>query len=194
MEVDSLEFLPGERYEYSNSGYVLLSILTDRISGSGFADFLKEYAFREAGLQQTIVLDEDAGPLENRAVGYGPDNTVTDYRFRTTGGGGIFSNVEDLYIWHLALSSGKILKPEIQKLAFQPIRLNQGSLVYYGFGWEIDPEDPGHVYHGGDLEGFRTWFDRHLHQESVIILLSNNSSGRLKEMADEIYKIMGEGI
>jgi CubicO group peptidase (beta-lactamase class C family) len=192
MDVDSLEFLPGDRHQYSNSGYVLLSILTDSISGSGFADFLKEHAFSNAGLEQTIVFDEHAGQLEKRALGYGPDNSITDYKFRTTGGGGIFSNVEDLYNWHLAMSSGKILKPEIQKLAFQPTRLNQDSFIYYGFGWEIDPEDPGHVYHGGDLEGFRTWFDRHLPQQTVIILLSNNSSGKLKEMADEIYKIIGK--
>jgi len=188
--IDSLEFQPGDRYKYSNSGYVLLSILVNRISGESFANFLKENAFKKAGVKHTTVFDELAGPLENRSIGYGQDSTITDYRFRTTGGGGIFSNAEDLYKWHLALTSHKILKSEIQQLAYEPTILYNDSTVYYGFGWNIDPVNPYHVFHGGDLEGFRTFFDRYLDQKIIIILLSNNSSDKLPEMSDEIYKIL----
>ncbi|MBR9998724.1 MAG: beta-lactamase family protein [Cyclobacteriaceae bacterium] len=190
MQIDNLEFAPGDRYRYSNSGYVLLSVLVSRISGTSFTEFLNEHAFRKAGLQQTIVFDENAGPLENRVVGYAPDSTITDYRYRTTGGGGIFSNAEDLYRWHMALSSGKILEPEIQKLAFEPTILNNDSIIYYGSGWKIDPSDPNHVFHDGSLEGFRTFFDRYLDQGIVIILLSNNSSEKLEELAEGIYGII----
>jgi CubicO group peptidase (beta-lactamase class C family) len=190
LEIDSLEFEPGARYKYSNSGYVLLSILSSRISGESFANYLKENALDKAGLKYTVVYDEEAAPLTTRAIGYGQDGTDTDYRFRTTGGGGIFSNVEDLYQWHLALTANRILRPDIQQLAYEPAILNNDSTVYYGFGWQIDPGNLRHVSHGGELEGFRTFFDRYLNQQMVIILLSNNSCERLQEMSDEIHQIL----
>jgi CubicO group peptidase (beta-lactamase class C family) len=187
LKIDSLDFEPGSKYSYSNSGYVLLSILSERISGKSFAEFLKDSAFEKAGMKYTVVYDENAKRIKNRAVGYGADSSITDYRFRTTGGGGIFSNVEDLYRWHLALSSGIILNENTQQLAYQPAVLNNGRKVYYGFGWQIDPENPHHVFHSGDLEGFRTHFDRRLDEKIVIILLTNNSSGILRWMTDLIY-------
>jgi len=192
LTIDRLEFQPGTRYRYSNSGYVLLSILVGRISEKTFADFLQTNAFNPAGLEHTVVFDEQAGPVTSRAIGYGQDSTITDYRFRTTGGGGIFSNVEDLYKWHHALTVYRILPQDIQELAYQPAVLNNDSTAYYGFGWEIDPENPRHVSHGGNLEGFRTFFNRYLDQDIAIILLSNNSSDRLEEMADSIYAILME--
>jgi CubicO group peptidase (beta-lactamase class C family) len=194
VNIDNLEFQPGTRYQYSNSGYVLLSILVNRISGESFADFLMENALNKAGLAHTIVFDEKAAPLANRAIGYGRDGTVTDYRFRTTGGGGIFSNVEDLYRWHLALIGHLILHSDIQQLAYQPAVLENDSTVYYGFGWNIDPSNSLHVSHGGDLEGFRTFFDRYLDRHMVIILLSNNSCEKLQEISAEIHQILTVGM
>ncbi len=190
LNIDTLEFQPGDQYKYSNSGYVLLSILVSRISGESFADFLKKNALDKAGLRYTVVFDEKAPSLENRAIGYGQDSTITDYRFRTTGGGGIFSNVDDLYKWHLALTAHQILRPDIQQLAYQPAILNNGSTMYYGFGWNIDSANPGHVSHGGDLEGFRTYFDRYQDQNIAIILLSNNSCDKLQEMSEGIYEFL----
>jgi len=189
IDVDSLEFEPGTQYKYSNSGYVLLSILVDRISEMRFAEFLKNNALDKAGLNQTIVFDEYAPEPADRAIGYGSDSTLTDYRFRTTGGGGIFSNVEDLYRWHLALLSGDFLSDEVLQMAYAPTTLKIDSIVYYGFGWDLDPDDRQHVSHSGDLEGFRTWFDRELDTGNVIILLSNNSSEHLGEIAGKIWDL-----
>lgn len=188
--IRKLDFQPGDQYHYSNSGYVLLSTLTNRASGETFAGFLKKQAFGKAGLRNTIVFDKQATPVENRAIGYGPDSTLTDYHFRTTGAGGIFSNAEDLYRWDRALSSYKILDKRIQDLAYQPVKLNNDSTVYYGYGWAIDPEDPYHVYHAGELEGFRTFFDRHMDNEITVILLSNNSSSVLEKLSGEIYNMI----
>ena len=64
------------------------------------------------------------------------------------------------------------------------------TILYYGFGWNLDPADPDHIYHGGELEGFRTLFDRNLRSRTVIILLSNNSSDRLQEMAQKIRNML----
>ncbi len=189
-KVDNLEFEPGTQYKYSNSGYVLLSILVDRISGSSLANYLTENAFQEAELTNTIVYDQFAEEPERRVTGYGKDGTLTDYQFRTTGGGGIFSNVEDLYKWHKALSSNSLIKEDYMKMAYQPAILKNDSTVYYGFGWFIDPDDPNHVHHDGTLEGFRTLFDRQLDNWNVIIILSNNSSEYLDEITEKIRELL----
>jgi len=187
--IDRLEFEPGTRYQYSNSGYVLLSILVERVSDKTFAQFLNTNALEKAGLTSTIVFDEFAPVPENRAVGYGRDSTLTDYRFRTTGGGGIYSNVEDLYRWHLALSEGILLDEKTMEMAYSPTVLKNDSTVYYGFGWFLDPDDPGHVGHDGNLEGFRTVIDRQLDTGRVIIVLSNNSSEYIQEIVAEIREL-----
>jgi CubicO group peptidase (beta-lactamase class C family) len=190
LSVDRLEFLPGSKYAYSNSGYVLLSILVSRISDRSFSQYLKENVFEKAGMESTVVFDENAAPMINRAIGYSQDSSITDYRFRTTGGGGIFSNVGDLYRWHKALSHSSVLPSAVLQPAYEPAVLNNDSTVYYGFGWNIDPADPTHVYHAGELEGFRTFFDRSLENDRAIILLSNNSCDRLQDMADKLSSIL----
>ena len=189
--VEELEFDPGTQYRYSNSGYVLLSILVDRISGSSFANFLKENALQKAGLKNTIIYDQYAEEPDYRVRGYGNGGKLTDYTFRTTGGGGIFSNVEDLYKWHQALSNYAVINKDIMNLAYQPTTLKNSAVEYYGFGWFIDPDDPEHVMHDGNLEGFRTLYDRQLNNGNVIILLSNNSSEDLDQIASEIRILLG---
>jgi len=186
--VNQLEFQPGVQYKYSNSGYVLLSVIVHRISGVSFSDYLTEKAFIKAGLTNTIVFDEDAGPIKNRAIGYSKNGNLTDYKFRTTGGGGIFSNVEDLFLWHLAITQGNIIDEQIINIAYQPTVLKNGKIAYYGAGWEIDKKDLNHVFHTGTLDGFRTYFDRQLNNRQVIILLSNNSSDFLEEMVNKIHE------
>jgi CubicO group peptidase (beta-lactamase class C family) len=151
-----------------------------------FADFLSENAFKSAGLNQTVVFDEYAEPLKNRVIGYAVDGTLTDYQFRTAGGGGIFSNVADLYLWHKILSYGDLMEERVIEMAYKPTILENDSIVYYGAGWKIDPLDHEHVFHTGTLEGFRTYFDHKLNNGQVIILLSNNSSEYLEDIVDEI--------
>jgi CubicO group peptidase (beta-lactamase class C family) len=189
--VEELEFDPGTKYRYSNSGYVLLSILVERITGSSFAKFLKENALQKAGLESTIIYDKYADEPEYRVTGYGNDGKLTDYKFRTTGGGGFFSNVEDLYKWHQALSSYSLINKDLMYLAYQPTILKNSQIEYYGFGWFIDPDDPEHVMHDGNLEGFRTLFDRQLDTGNVIVLLSNNSSEQLDQITRKIRKLLG---
>ncbi len=190
ITVKELEFDPGTKYRYSNSGYVLLSILIKRITGSSFANFLKENALQKSGLESTIIYDQYAEEPEYRVTGYGNDGKLTDYTFRTTGGGGIFSNVEDLYRWDHALSSYALINKDLLNLAYQPTTLKNSDIEYYGFGWFIDPDDPQHVMHDGNLEGFRTLFDRQLDNGNVIILLSNNSSEHLDQITREIRKLL----
>ena len=189
-QVESLEFEPGHQYKYSNSGYVLLSILVERVTGIRFANYLYQNAFQPYELKNTVVYDQYAKEPEWRVTGYGEDGSLTDYRFRTTGGGGIFSNVEDLYKWHNTLSAYNLIKKKIMDLAYQPTKLKNDSTIYYGFGWFIDPDDPKHVYHTGTLEGFRTFYDRQLDNENVIIILSNNSSAYLNEMVEKIRTLI----
>lgn len=188
IDMDSLHFEPGTEFRYSNSGYVLLSILVREVAGIPLSAFLREKVFNENTLHGTVILDEYAEEPNQRAIGYDKDGSLTDYSYRTTGGGGIFSNVLDLYQWHKLLISGAILNKQVKKQAYKPARLKNDSLHYYGYGWWIDQENPNHVWHDGELEGFRTRFDRRLDDGRVIILLSNNSSTYLEDIAQEIWE------
>jgi len=78
------------------------------------------------------------------------------------------------------------------RYAYQPTILKDGSINYYGLGWSIDPDDPNHASHNGELEGFRTLFDRRLDNGKVIILLSNNSSEVISEIANKIWELWAE--
>ena len=103
VKVHELEFKPGTKYRYSNSGYVLLSIIVSRVSGKPFSKFVRAEIFKPLKMSRSVVFDSSAKPVKNRAIGYAANGVTTDYHFRTTGGGGIFTNVEDLYRWDRGL-------------------------------------------------------------------------------------------
>ena len=193
-DVQELEFEPGTKYRYSNSGYVLLSIIVSRISGKTFANFIRSEIFKPLKMKRSVVFDSHAKPIRNRAVGYAANGVTTDYHFRTTGGGGIFTNVEDLYRWDRGLYTDKIVPQDLlKKEAFSPTILKDGSKVYYGFGWQLEKDHPNIVWHGGELEGFRTRIFRDTDHKIAIILLSNNSCLKLKDITNDIYQILVSG-
>ena len=172
LQIDSLDFSPGTKYSYSNSGYVLLSIVAERVGGKLFGDLLRERVFVPLGMNSTVVYDTTSPTLPPRATGHTPAGEVDDYGAFTTGGGGIFSNVNDLYKW-----ANRRQHPEIDKLfdqeAYSPAVLSNDSLSMYGFGWRLDPNNKNIVQHSGSLQGFRTYMYQDLEKEIVIILLSN---------------------
>jgi CubicO group peptidase (beta-lactamase class C family) len=191
QEIDSLLFKPGEKYQYSNSGYVLLSILVGKVSGKSFAEFVHERIIEPLNMNHCTVKDEFATEIRNPAIGYDASGNVSDYRFFTTGGGGFFASVMDLYLWDRALYTGKILDLELLKEeAWRSGVLHDGKLINYGFGWNLNPKHPEIVRHGGDLQGFRTHFFRDTKRKIAIIILSNSGYDEVSGMCDKIYRVI----
>ncbi|MFC2084690.1 serine hydrolase [Bacteroidota bacterium] len=174
VKQDTLDFEPGERYSYSNGAYVLLSMIVEKASGVPFHEFMEENVFDPLDMDNSLVYDESKPEILNRATGFNMYGEKDDYDILTTGAGGIYSTVVDLYKLDRALYSEKLVTQETLDEAFTSFELNDGSKTNYGYGWGIREEDDGKIVaHSGGLNGFRTYFERHLDKKNTIALLTN---------------------
>ncbi len=171
-----LNFLPGEEHLYSNSGYFLLGILVERASGKSLNDFAQTHIFKPLGMKNTHFHDDHTMVVKNRADGYSPtkkgfriDMTTLDH----VGDGGVFTTVEDLFLWDQAFYSYKLGK-ELMELIQTPGMLNNGEKLDYAFGLGIN-EYKGlkRVSHGGGFVGFRAQMARFPEQKFTVICLAN---------------------
>lgn len=171
---NKLNFSPGDKFEYSNTGYIILATIIEKISGKSYADFCKDAFFKPLNLKRTIVYDTTKPTITNRAIGYNKNKELDDYSILTTGDGSIFSTTRDLFVWEEALYGQKLLSTKEMENAYKTTTLNDGSVSNYGFGWNIEEKD-GHkiVSHTGGLNGYRACIWRNLHDKTVIIVLTN---------------------
>jgi len=174
-----LEFAPGSRWNYSNTGYLMLGVLVHRASGRFYGDVLRDRVFAPLGMKTArIISEEDIVP--HRAAGYrlvGGELKNQEWvapKLNTTADGSLYFTVLDLIAWDKGLRANAVLKPESWAAVFQPVRLNSGKTFPYGFGWSIE-EAGGRplVEHGGSWQGFRTHIARYLGNDLTIIVLAN---------------------
>ena len=195
----NLLFEPGTNYRYSNTGYVLLGIVIEKLSGLSYRDFMRERLFTPLGLSRTAV-DDVAEVVPNRAAGYtddpkaasGFDNASFTSMTYPGGAGALRSTCEDLCAWHAALLGGKALQPAMLQAMLTPITLNDGSLpqqtnrkaaVRYGFGIGVNPVDGrAAVSHGGSIQGFGSFLET-LQAERVTMAMIINTDGGAKAPA-----------
>ncbi|MBM3744273.1 MAG: tetratricopeptide repeat protein [Acidobacteria bacterium] len=191
-----LEFEPGSRYAYNNSGYHLLGVLIEKITGHPYAKALQERILTPLGMKDTGYDDYNT-ILPRRASGYRP---VLDGYLNAAyldmslpySAGALYSTVEDLHVWDQALYSDKLLAPKSKDLMFQP------GMNNYGYGWIIDQAAiPGldrkvpRIAHGGGINGFNTLLTRLPEERRLIVLLSNTPGrARLGEVNDGIMAIL----
>ena len=190
-------FAPGESLEYSNTGYNLLALLVERLSGVPYEDFLQQNIFESAGMTSTRCchIRRDGIPFENFARAtvfedgrYVADADSEDYSEVVAfdglnGDDYVYTNIFDLFAWDKALREGKVLTPEEQQLAYTPATLNSGeTAVYdeeenmsYGFGWGIERSETFGliVSHSGGMPGVATWFERFIDEDRVLIVLTS---------------------
>jgi len=185
---DSGVFPPGERFEYSNSGYILLGLAVAKASGMPFGAFLRKNIFDPAGMNTAIVYDGETTPIPERAFGYTKhDETYVRNDQSTTsatqGDGGIYASLEDMAGWEAALVHGRLVSPALQTMAFSPGRLPNGMETGYGFGWFIDKVN-GHprYWHGGGTAGFHNHFVR-LPETGISVQVLMNHDDASPELA-----------
>jgi len=174
------EFAPGERMNYSNTGYVMLGLIIENISGKSYEAYLKENIFDPLGMKDSGY-DHHETILRNRASGYLFDpagRTYVNAPFQEMKGvfaaGALYSTVEDMGRWDQALYGDRILKPESIARAFKPVTLTSGRRANYGCGWMISQvRGLREVGHGGDINGFNTYIARYPDQNFSVIVLSN---------------------
>jgi CubicO group peptidase (beta-lactamase class C family) len=186
-----LNFLPGKEHLYSNSGYFLLGEIVKRVSGKSLNDFAQEHIFEPLGMKNTHFHDDHTRIVKNRADGYSPrkggfriNMTTLDH----VGDGGVFTTVEDLFLWDQAFYTHKLGK-ELMDFIQTPGVLNSGKKLNYAFGLGID-EYKGlkRVSHGGGFVGFRAEMTRFPEQKFTVICLANlgtiNPSRLCTQIAD----------
>ncbi len=175
------DFAPGERYVYSNSGYVLLGAVIEALSGMAYRTFLLERFFRPLGMRQTRYL-YDEPIVAKRARGYsvgpkGLENARTMSMTLPHAAGALGSTVGDLLTWTQALRSGRAVSPQSYAAMIAPARLNDGSLSEYGFGLSnLDFRGRTVITHLGSINGFATMMADFPEDDLTVVVLANLDS------------------
>ena len=189
---DSLYFPTGTKYKYSNTGYAILSLIVEQVSGKSFAQFLQENIFKKMGMKTTVAFEEGKSVVANRAYGHSYSNgkwIQTDQSLTSAvlGDGGIYTNVEEYSKWIKALWSYKLISKSMQNRAWTKTNLDNGNTIDYGFGWHIE-EFKGitHPYHDGSSIGFRNSVGLFPDQKLMIVILTNRNE---HDPIEEVHKI-----
>ena len=190
-------FAPGEGLHYSNTGYNLLALLVERLSGVPYEEFLQQNIFEPAGMTATRCchIRRDGVPFENYAqatvfengkwvadIDSAEDGDVVAFD-GLNGDDYVYTNIFDMLRWDMALREGKVLTSEEQQIMYTPGRLNNGEdAVYdeddglgYGFGWGVGHDEKYGliVSHSGGMPGVATWFERFIDADRVLVILAN---------------------
>ena len=193
-------FVTGSEYRYSNSGYALLALIVETISGLSFAEFLDINIFTPLGMNGSIAFEEGISTIDNRAFGHSYNNNeyILDDQSLTSavlGDGGTYTSIQDLYKWDLALNNSNLIDQDIIVEAFTPGRLNNGEEIDYGFGWVLDSyRGKERTYHTGSTRGFKNVYQRYPELELSISILTNRSSGNPMTIANQIADILFNNI
>ena len=188
------EFEPGDRYQYNNSGYYLLGVLVERLSGLSYTEFLEERLFGPLGLERTHYLRN--GPLvPGRAEGYevgGDGGFVNDEPLSMElpyAAGSLGASVLDLLVWQRALAAGQVVSPAGYEQMTARGSLVNGDPVHYGYGLSLGEEHGfARVSHGGGINGFRAQLAHYPEADLGVAVLINSGSGRPGLLANRIAR------
>ncbi len=173
-----LHFAPGEEWRYSNSNYHLLGMMIRKITGKPYGDFLRERIFEPLGMTRTAVYSKN-GIYPGLASGYKWDNGLHPAdaeaaSIESDACGGILSSVLDMAKWDAALYTDRLLKKSTLQQMWTPVRLNDGMLWRYGFGWDVGRiNDHLIVSHEGNTPGFSSSIYRAVDDKLTVIILDN---------------------
>ena len=194
-DVDSLYFPVGTHYQYSNTGYALLALIVEKVSGMRFADFLKKNIFDVVGMPTSVAFENVISTVANRAYGHSRTDTgwiKTDQSNTSAvlGDGGIYSNVEEMAAWTSSLWNYKLIPQHRQHLAWSSAKLNDGTAIDYGLGWHLEKYDGiYHPHHGGSTRGFRNHILVFPNEKLMVIILTNRNEGDPIKQAHAIADI-----
>ena len=191
----NLEFEPGSKFSYNNSGYFLLGAIIERITGKTYAQALKEMIFDKVGMKDTGY-DLHDPLLPKRASGYaktaaGYVNAAYLDMSIPYAAGSLYSTVEDLYLWDQALYTDKLLTQASKDVMYKPF------LEEYAYGWvvtkasfKLNDQPIQVITHGGGINGFTTTIVRFPNEKHLIVMLDNTGSPNLNQLSDKIAKVI----
>lgn len=181
-QMPASHFAAGEKFSYSNTGYVLLAEIISRVSGQSFEQFCGQELFGPLAMQQTRVFNHlSADPPLHRVYGFrrllwftGKKRADLNQFDGVAGDGAVYSSAEDLKIWSDSLYTGTLLPQSVYQAACQSGLLNNGKPTHYGYGWFIGSDNS--VEHAGSWQGFSSLLYRHLSNRDMLVILDNSSN------------------
>ncbi len=200
-------FEPGAKYEYSNTGYMLLASIAEKVSGQDFIQFCRTRIFKAVGMTHTAIRTRDEKlKLPEMAWGhmYVPEkkryvraDSFPEFNYaiwlgNRKGPGRISSTAEDLLKWDRTLYTNKLVSQQTLAEAFKPAKLTNGTLSQYGFGWELTQNDKlgKVVQHSGDNPGYKTEIIRFTDADKTIIVLCNNAHEKMPEVLKTLEQVV----
>jgi CubicO group peptidase (beta-lactamase class C family) len=185
-----LQFIPGSGWRYSNSGYVLLGMIIEKVSGERYEDYVEEHLLQPLGLKNT-GMDHNNSHL---AIGYDDSETESIPMDMSSlySAGGFYSTVDDLFRWSQALMSGNILPKQLSDLMITPFVATQdGTGRSYGYGWFFGGE-PLHPWaaHAGRVAGFSADVIDYLDDDMIVVILSNQTNVDAESINTEFGKML----
>ncbi len=188
-----LQFDPGERYRYSNSGYFLLGIIIEKASGKSYEDVLINQIFEPLGMKDTGY-DHSEMILPSRASGYSLrsghlSNAAYLDMNQPFSAGSLYSTVGDLLIWDQALYTEKLLPQKALDTVFTPVKGD------YAYGWMVRAPSTASsnrkmIGHGGGINGFSTFISRFVADKATVVVLSNLESANSSRIASDLAAIL----
>ena len=192
-----LDFAPGDKWKYSNTGYVLLGIIIHKASGQFYGDFLHNRIFVPLGMNTArIISDRDIVP--NRAAGYELVNGQwknqdwVSASLNTTADGAIYLTSLDMIKWDAALRERKLLKSTSYDQMWTSFTLNDGKPAGYGFGWFVSKKDGKTLLdHTGSWQGFKAYIGRWVDDGVTVIVFANLDKADPKKIGQGVAKVYG---
>jgi CubicO group peptidase (beta-lactamase class C family) len=191
------KFSPGTKWDYSNSGYAVLAMIVEKISGEAFGKFLWDRIFSPLAMRNTIAYENGKNEVSNRAYGHTKvaglwQETDQSPTSAVLGDGGIYSSIDDLLQWNRELNRHTLWNESTTRMALTPVDLPNNAdpgrpLVKYGFGWFLNPyKDHPRMYHNGETIGFRNTIQRYIEEKLTIIVLSNRADTDAEGLAHRV--------
>lgn len=198
--IDSTYFVPGTKFQYSNTAYCLLALIIEKLSGISYNEYLQKNIFKPAGMQHTLVWNEHAS-ISDEVTGYSFDSATNTFNqsganehifFSTEGDGGIYTSVHDYMQWFAALQNDKIFSKSITaKARTTEYKIDSAVKAGYGYGWFIDEQEKAtKVYHSGDNGGFRTYSFTIPSENFLIVIFSNRNDVNIENIVQQIVNLL----
>lgn len=192
-----VDFVPGEKFDYNNSGYVLLGYILELVSGETYEDFIEKHIFQKLGMNQSSYAT-DRQIVNNRAYGYQKkesgyvNKTVINFGVPFASGS-LMSTTSDMLKWQNALNKNLLLKAENSQKAFQKYKLNNGEYFTYGYGWHIrEINGVTSREHGGSIFGFKSMGVYIPSEDIYVIGFSNCDCNSPTQVTLDIAKLVLE--
>jgi len=192
QQINQLDFEPGTSYHYSNSGYAVLTVIVETITGQAFETFLEERIFDPSKMSQSVAFVQGQNEVLNRAMGYTVRNAEiieTDQSAYSAvlGDGGVYSSIADLTTWHRVGFGRALISDRLFSAMMTP------ALERYGFGWRIDHFE-GHTryHHSGSTSGFRNFIAHFPDLDLTLMLLTNRAGPDVLPIGEEVLRLYFE--